>query len=103
MCDRVECVVDETVRGMGAKMDVFLEDENGEAVDVVRREMLEPLGERNHPFAREKVEEKFMGLMSPVYGEEKSRSIMRRTTDLGGISSAQPVAEMLDLLGKPSH
>lgn len=102
MCERVECLVDENVKRMGARMEVFLEDGNGEVVEVVRRDLGEPLGERRHPFVREKVEEKFMGLMRPVYGEERSREVMKLVYEIGDAKEGAGVVELLDLLAVPT-
>ncbi|KAK5949203.1 hypothetical protein OHC33_009744 [Knufia fluminis] len=101
MCDKIECVVDEGMKGMSGRMDVFLVDENGEVVEVVRREMGEPLGERSHPFVREKVNEKFMGLMGPVYGEERSGEIMGVIDNIGKEGEEGSLLKLMDLVAEP--
>jgi len=103
MCEKIECAVDESMKGMSGRMDVFLEDSNGEVVEVVRREMNEPLGERSHPFVREKVEEKFMGCMAPVYGEGRSREIMRVVDGIGreGEGEEGSLLKLMDLVARP--
>lgn len=101
MCDKVECVVDDGMKGMSGRMDVFLEDRNGDVVEVVRREMAEPLGERSHPFVREKVEEKFMGLMAPVYGEERSKEIMTVIDGIGREGEEASLLKLMDLVARP--
>jgi len=101
MCDKVECVVDDGMKGMSGRMDVFLEDRNGEVVEVVRREMAEPLGERSHPFVREKVEEKFTGLMVPVYGEERSKEIMGVVDGIGREGEEASLLKLMDLVARP--
>lgn len=74
LCSKTECLVDERMTGFACRMDVFLQDEDGNVVDVVKRTLPEPLGERQHPFVREKVEAKFLGLMKESYEPRQNRS-----------------------------
>ena len=103
MCEKVECVVDESMKGMSGRIDAFLEDVDGEVIEIVRREVLEPLGERSHPFVREKVEEKFLGLMKPIYGEERSREVMKIVDGIGGKQEDGSWLRLMDLLAEPSN
>ncbi|TKA73267.1 hypothetical protein B0A55_06615 [Friedmanniomyces simplex] len=41
-----------------------------------------PLGETQHPFTRDKVQQKFMALAVPVYGEERARQIVQAVDGL---------------------
>lgn len=100
-CEKVECVVDETMKVFGCRIDAFLEDENGEVAEIVRREILEPLGEKSHPFAREGVESKFLGLMKSVYGEERSREVMKYVENLTRDGKDASVKGLLDLVAWP--
>lgn len=43
---------------------------------VERKKQQHPLGEMQHPFTRDKVDEKFLSLAVPVYGEAKSKDII---------------------------
>lgn len=101
MCEKVDCVVDASMKDMGCRVDAFFEDENGEVADIVRREILEPLGERSHPFVREGVESKFLGLMSPIYGEERSREVMKYVEILTSDGKDANIKGLLDLVAWP--
>ncbi|KAK5090363.1 hypothetical protein LTR05_000535 [Lithohypha guttulata] len=102
LCDKVECVVDESMRGMSCRMDVFLQDEDGNTVEYVRRDVPEPLGERSHPFERQGVEKKFLGLMGQVYGQDsdRGRRVMERVEDLASKDGKADVKALMDLLAK---
>lgn len=103
LCARTECLVDERMKGMSCRMDVFLQDEDGNVVDVVKREIPEPLGERNHPFVREKVEQKFTGLMAQAYGWTQDDSEQVRGT-VEAISKSEgndaKIQLLMDMLAK---
>lgn len=103
MCEKVECVADESMKAMGCRIDAIFEDGNGEVAEVVRRAILEPLGERSHPFVREKVEEKFLGLMRPIYGEEKCQEVMRSVEGLTGEKKDASVKSLLGLVAWPAR
>ncbi|KAJ9655247.1 hypothetical protein H2198_005863 [Neophaeococcomyces mojaviensis] len=100
MAQRIECRVDESMGGMSARMEVVLENEEGSNSEVVKREQLEPLGEVSHPFVRELVEEKFLSLMAPVYGESRSKKVMECVYGIGK-TKAESVRELLDLIAWP--
>ena len=53
-----------------------------------------PLGEVQHPFTRDKVDEKFLSLAVPVYGEKKSREVI---TTIDSIENHK-LAELITLL-----
>lgn len=103
LCDKIECVVDESMKGMSCRMDVFLQDDDNNTVEFVRREVPEPLGERSHPFEREGVESKFLGLMDQVFGSgnRRGKEIMQVVGDVvGGTKTAVAITELMDLLAK---
>lgn len=101
LCDKIECLVDERMKGMSCKMDVFLQDDDGNVVDVVKREIPEPLGERSHPFVREKVEEKFVGLVAQAYGngQNSSDGIRRNVEAISkGQANSNDILSLMNLL-----
>lgn len=51
-----------------------------------------PLGEVQHPFVKEKVEEKFMSLVEPVFGVDRARAIVRNVDELEGHTISQLLA-----------
>ena len=57
--------------GFAAKMRVEWADGR---VENLRQDF--PLGEVQHPFTRDRVDDKFLGLASPVYGKDKARKII---------------------------
>lgn len=100
LCDRIECVVDENMKGMSCRMDVFLQDEDGNTAEYVRRELPEPLGERSHPFERSRVKTKFLGLMAQVYGQDSgygSRT-MKAIDDLNHNINEVKVSQLMGIL-----
>ena len=80
LCGKIECVVDDAFAGvMGGALRVEWVDGTTE-----ERELRDPLGEPGRPFKKEQVESKFLGLMSPVYGEERSREVMEMVYGIDG-------------------
>lgn len=77
LCDRMEVVVDPAMTGFAAG--VRVEWISGR-VDEYRQQY--PLGEVQHPFTRDKVDEKFHSLVDPVYGGEKAQDIIDLVGDL---------------------
>lgn len=87
--DRITCVVDERLRSMAGRIRVEFDDGS-----VREREMLEPLGEVSHPFTTDKVEAKFLSLMTPVYGAERARQVLSLIYDL----EQRQVGELMTLV-----
>ena len=73
LCKKITVALDGGMLGFSAKMRVEWAD--GRTEDL-RQDY--PLGEVQHPFTRDRVDEKFLGLAGPVYGEEKARRIIER-------------------------
>ncbi|EME42985.1 hypothetical protein DOTSEDRAFT_131534 [Dothistroma septosporum NZE10] len=71
LCDKLEVLVDEAMHGFAAVVQIEWQDGR---VDKVRQQF--PLGEVQHPFTRDRVDEKFHSLADPVYGEKKAQEII---------------------------
>lgn len=81
LCDKIAVIVDDQdpeLAGMGSKLTIEFHDGT---VENMSRPF--PLGEREHPFTREKVEEKFLGCFAGVFGEEKARRMIALVDGLG--------------------
>ncbi|KAK3114704.1 hypothetical protein LTR53_006715 [Teratosphaeriaceae sp. CCFEE 6253] len=89
LTEKISVKTDSSMSGFGAKMCLRWAD--GKSEDVEQRY---PLGEQQHPFTRDRVEEKFLALAMPVYGEEKAAEILRKVGRLEETS----VVELLELL-----
>lgn len=72
LCDKISVQIDDTVEQFGARLSITWA--NGKTENV---EQAFPLGEEQHPFTRDKVDEKFMSLAAPVYGKGKAAEIIR--------------------------
>lgn len=73
LAEKIECVVDDKYRGrfgMGSRMRVDFTDGTS-----IEREIMAPLGEDGHPFTREQVQAKARGLLTPVFGQERTDKI----------------------------
>ena len=70
LCDKISCVGDSEIREFGSRINVEYAGGEVQQVDIPY-----PLGEAKHPFTREQVERKFFGLVEPVLGQERARSI----------------------------
>lgn len=70
MLDRISAVIDEKLSSFGCRLDIRFTDGTSTSVTLP-----EPLGEASNPFVREKVEEKFFSMASPVYGKERATMI----------------------------
>lgn len=105
LCDETECVIDDSMKGMSCRMDVFLQDEDGNTVECVRNEIAEPLGERSHPFERRRVEAKFLGLMAQVYGEnsDSGPSVVNAIASLNKGENEVDIRQLMDVFAdKPT-
>lgn len=71
LCSKSVVQTDASMRGFAAVLRIDWTDGT-----VDEGSMPYPLGEIQHPFTRDKVEEKFMSLAEPVYGAEKAKTIV---------------------------
>ena len=71
LTDKTNAEVDGSMKGFASKLHIEWSDGSTE-------EKLQnfPLGEVQHPFTRDKVDEKFLGLAGPVYGKGKAQDII---------------------------
>ncbi|KAK5124678.1 hypothetical protein LTR85_001391 [Meristemomyces frigidus] len=72
MTDKITVRTDAAMKQFAAKVELVWQ--NGGEVEAVEQEY--PLGEVEHPFTRDKVEEKFRSLAGPVFGEQKAAEIV---------------------------
>lgn len=72
LCDKISVQTDDTIAQFGAKLEITWS--NGETEMV---EQAFPLGEEQHPFTRDRVDEKYMSLAGPVYGKGKAVKIIK--------------------------
>jgi 2-methylcitrate dehydratase PrpD len=72
LSDKITVKIDPKMGGFAAHMAV-------EWADGTHEEKLQvhPLGEKQHPFTRDKVDEKFMSLAGPMYGKRKANEIIK--------------------------
>lgn len=90
LCDKIECLVyKEKKHKMAATMDVEYEDGSSDS-----KHMDHPLGEIEHPFTRDQVDLKFLGLVEPVYGKEVASKVIEMVDMIESTS----VASLLELL-----
>ncbi|KZL85768.1 hypothetical protein CI238_05296 [Colletotrichum incanum] len=73
ICDRIEVIVDEQLE---EEFEVKLLFAGVDGLGDVDDAMVYPLGEDEHPFSRERVQKKFLGLVASVYGESHAGSIL---------------------------
>jgi 2-methylcitrate dehydratase PrpD len=81
LCDKITVMVDDEdpeLAGMGSK--ILVEYDDGGKEEMSRPF---PLGEKEHPFTRDKVEEKFMGCFAAVFGKEKAKQMIELIDSLG--------------------
>lgn len=71
LTEKIDVRTDESMSAFAARLTVAWA--NGE---VLEREQLYPLGEVEHPFTTDKVEEKFLAVSGGVWGGERSRRIV---------------------------
>ncbi|KAL2670329.1 hypothetical protein Neosp_014796 [[Neocosmospora] mangrovei] len=77
LSDKIECIIDDTVKSMGSKLHIEYEDGESHDVDIPF-----PLGEPEHPFNREQAEAKYLSLVVPVFGKEKAQEIKALVEEL---------------------
>lgn len=89
LCDRISVEQDSECRNFECRIHVRWTD--GKEIEQV---LLEPLGEVSHPFARDKVDEKFHSLSDPVFGRKEAETIVEMVDGL----EKYEVVELLRLL-----
>ena len=89
ICDKITTKTDGTMKGFSSVMRIEWADGS---VHEVEQEF--PLGEKQHPFTRDKVDEKFLTLAAPVYGKEKAQNIIQMVDGIEACS----VEDLLVLL-----
>jgi len=72
LCDKISVQTDDSMKQFGAKLEITWADGKAETV-----EQAFPLGEEQHPFTRDRVDEKFLSLAGPVYGKGKAAEIIK--------------------------
>lgn len=72
ICDLITVEIDDNMEGFASDMQIEWADGTTE-----RKTQQFPLGETQHPFTRDKVDEKFLSLAAPVYGERKAQDIIK--------------------------
>jgi len=72
LCDKISVRTDNSIKQFGAKMEITWSNGASETI-----EQAFPLGEPEHPFTRDRVNEKFASLAAPVYGKGKAAEIVR--------------------------
>lgn len=72
LCDKISVVKDDSIKQFGAKLQITWADGKSETI-----EQAFPLGEEQHPFTRDRVDEKFLSLAAPVYGKGKASEIIK--------------------------
>lgn len=92
LCDKIGVNTDDTMTGFAAKLSIQWSNGKREAL-----EQQYPLGEVQHPFTRDKVDEKFLSLAGPVYGEQKAKAIVGAIDriDEGGSGNVMDLIRML--------
>ncbi|OHE92049.1 hypothetical protein CORC01_12630 [Colletotrichum orchidophilum] len=91
LCDRIEVKVDEKLEKEFAVRMAF---SGIGGVGDIEEAMVYPLGEDEHPFSHERVEKKFRGLVSSVYGDDRAERILKAVRGLPkGLS--QDLTELL--------
>jgi 2-methylcitrate dehydratase PrpD len=77
LCDKITVQTDDSMKQFGAKLEITWSGGKAETI-----EQAYPLGEEQHPFTRDRVDEKFLSLAGPVYGKGKSAEIIKLIDDL---------------------
>jgi 2-methylcitrate dehydratase PrpD len=72
LCDKITVQTDDSMKQFGAKLEITRSDGQTKTV-----EQAFPLGEKQHPFTRDRVDEKFLSLAEPVYGKAKAADIIK--------------------------
>ncbi|KAF4460920.1 2-methylcitrate dehydratase [Fusarium albosuccineum] len=89
LADKIDVVTDPEVKAFGSKLKVRFEDGREDEVDIPF-----PLGEPQHPFSRELVEEKYTALVAPSLGREKAQELKDVVDNL----EKHTVVELLSLV-----
>ncbi|KAI9655530.1 MAG: hypothetical protein M1821_005323 [Bathelium mastoideum] len=91
LCERITCIEDSSLVGFGSWMKVKFVDGS-----ETQRNTPFPLGEVEHPYTRDRVDQKFFSLATQVYGEDNAIHIR----DVVDNIEKHTVIELMDLLGK---
>lgn len=70
LSERITVVADQEINGLETKLAVKYTDGTCKGDSLLR-----PLGEESNPFTKDRVDQKFFGLASPVYGDDTARLI----------------------------
>lgn len=89
VCQKIAVEQDGTMTGFSSRIHIQWADAKTDD-----EEMQYPLGERQHPFTRDRVDEKFRSLAVPVYGEEKADEIIQVVDEIEN----QSVERLMSLL-----
>jgi 2-methylcitrate dehydratase PrpD len=89
LCDKITVQTDDSMKQFGAKLEITWSDGQSETV-----EQAFPLGEEQHPFTRDRVDEKFLSLAGPVYGKGKATEIIKLVDDM----ERHSVEDLLEML-----
>jgi 2-methylcitrate dehydratase PrpD len=73
LCDKITVEIDNSIKQFGAKLEIKWAD--GGASETIEQAF--PLGEPEHPFTRDRVDEKFASLAAPVYGKGRAAEIIK--------------------------
>ncbi|KAI1810122.1 MmgE/PrpD family protein [Poronia punctata] len=69
LCDKIEVTIKDDVPDLGIRVEFKWTDGT-----TTTASQTYPLGEEQHPFSKERVQKKFLGLVRPAYGEDGKRS-----------------------------
>ncbi|KIW16083.1 hypothetical protein PV08_06134 [Exophiala spinifera] len=89
LSDKITCVGDESIKEFGSRIEVEYADGKRAVVDIPY-----PLGEVQHPFTRDQVDEKFFSLVNPVLGEKRALQIRDAVNEI----EKHTVEEILGML-----
>ena len=95
LASKTAVVKDENIKDFGSRMKIHLSGDGGGR--MIERDIPHPLGERQHPFTKDKVEEKFKGLVDGLIGREKGERILRFVEELAE-GERGSVRELMGLL-----
>ncbi|KAL9094237.1 MAG: hypothetical protein Q9165_003377 [Trypethelium subeluteriae] len=91
LCERITCAEDSSIKGFGSTIEIEYVDGSKE-----KQDMPFPLGEAEHPYTRDRVDQKFFSLAIEVYGKDDAT----RIRDMVNSIERHKIAELLDLLGR---
>lgn len=89
LSDKISVVGDTSLKQFGSRLKIDYDNGTSDEVFIPY-----PLGESQHPFTRDQVNEKFFSLVTPVLGNEKSKQVL----DLVDQIEKHTVVKLLELL-----